>query len=406
MTLNKGNAARTLVEQADDLGPIFKLLHQKLPMRTMIHILPEDSPLKKMLFEAFDTGELASILNLASTKRDTIVDFIMCYLEVMTEIASAHNVQAGFIENGALDPTHQRMPTLNGILATCKRNISVEEQQNIIDNFDEIFQSFEKNGCMPESVHDAVGIANDLDPHGQVVRREADANREHLQRCKCMNHPQVITERNELQSKSNNKQLESMQKANAKFMEKVLAYNNSIQKIKTVLRADGLGSKLGMERDESIIEKCTLEHLGKLNVDSLKAFIFGRSPISGKVPNKGTVDGAKEGDRNLIQLAFECRNMPNKQYSAHVSTISLHFNLSPHHAIHSGSTSLPTNQRHHCHSGRRSKSPPVSGSREQSMAPSCPEISLSWRPNQRPCIAHARRKRSSRFARPSFAPSL
>jgi len=221
----------------------------------MIHILPEDSPLKKMLFEAFDTGELASILNLASTKRDTIVDFIMCYLEVMTEIASAHNVQAGFIENGALDPTHQRMPTLNGILATCKRNISVEEQQNIIDNFDEIFQSFEKNGCMPESVHDAVGIANDLDPHGQVVRREADANREHLQRCKCMNHPQVITERNELQRKSNNKQLESMQKANAKFMEKVLAYNNSIQKIKTVLRADGLGSKLGMERDESIIEK-------------------------------------------------------------------------------------------------------------------------------------------------------
>jgi len=44
----------------------------------------------------------------------------------------------------------------------------------------------------------------------------------------------------------------------------------------------------------------------------LKAFIFGRNPISGKAPNKGTVDGAKNGDRNLIRLAYECKAMPNK----------------------------------------------------------------------------------------------
>ncbi|EJK61009.1 hypothetical protein THAOC_18564 [Thalassiosira oceanica] len=312
VTLNKGNPSRTIVEQACDLAVLFKLLHQKLPARTMKHILAEDSPFKKMLFDAFDFGELADILNLSYTKRETIVDFIVCYLEIMTEIASTHNVQAGFIDNGTLDPVNMRIPTLDGILATCKRNISLEEKQNIIDNFDEIFDSFEKHGCMPESVHDAVGIADDLDPHGQVVRREADANREHLQRCKCMNHPQVINERNELQRKSNSKQLESMEKVNAKFLEKVQSYNNSIQKTRALFRDEGLGSENECDRDETFIEECTLEHFGKLTVDSLKAFIFGRNPISGKAPNKGTVDGAKNGDRNLILLAYECKAMPNK----------------------------------------------------------------------------------------------
>jgi len=136
-------------------------------------------------------------LNLPYTKRETIVDYILCYLSVMTEIASTHNVKAGFIDNGSLDPTHERIPTLDGILATCKRDITLEEKRNVIDNFDKIFDSFEKHGCMPESVHDEVGIADDVDPNGKVVRREADANSEHLQRCKCMNHPQVINERHE-----------------------------------------------------------------------------------------------------------------------------------------------------------------------------------------------------------------
>ncbi|EJK61568.1 hypothetical protein THAOC_17922, partial [Thalassiosira oceanica] len=126
VTLNKGNPSRTIVEQACDLAVLFKLLHQKLPARTMKHILAEDSPFKKMLFDAFDFGELADILNLSYTKRETIVDFIMCYLEIMTEIASTHNVQAGFIDNGTLDPVNMRIPTLDGILATCKRNISLE----------------------------------------------------------------------------------------------------------------------------------------------------------------------------------------------------------------------------------------------------------------------------------------
>ncbi|EJK74278.1 hypothetical protein THAOC_04053 [Thalassiosira oceanica] len=312
VTLNKGNPSRTLAEQACDLAVIFKLLHQRLPMRTMRHISVEDSPLKKTLFDAFEFGELATILNLPYTKRETIVDYILCYLSVMTEIASTHNVKAGFIDNGSLDPTHERIPTLDGILATCKRDITLEEKRNVIDNFDKIFDSFEKHGCMPESVHDEVGIADDVDPNGKVVRREADANSEHLQRCKCMNHPQVINERHELQRKSNSKQLESMEKVNAKFLEKVQSYNNSIQKIRGLLRDEGLGSENECDRDESFIEECTLEHFGKLTVDSLKAFIFGRNPISGKAPNKGTVDGAKNGDRNLIRLAYECKAMPNK----------------------------------------------------------------------------------------------
>ncbi|EJK55524.1 hypothetical protein THAOC_24740, partial [Thalassiosira oceanica] len=56
VTLNKGNPSRTLVEQACDLAVIFKLLHQRLPMRTMRHISVEDSPLKKTLFDAFEFG--------------------------------------------------------------------------------------------------------------------------------------------------------------------------------------------------------------------------------------------------------------------------------------------------------------------------------------------------------------
>ena len=72
-----------------------------------------------------------------------VIDFCACYVDVMTECCTAENVQSGCIKNSMLDPIHKRLPTRNGILSTCKRDISVEEFDNVKEDFDSIFDSFE-----------------------------------------------------------------------------------------------------------------------------------------------------------------------------------------------------------------------------------------------------------------------
>ena len=55
------------------------------------------------------------------------------------------------------------------------------------------------------------------------------------------------------------------------------------------------------------------ENIVKANCDQLKAFILARKKdvCKSHLPNKGKVADAILGEKNLISLAFDCREMPN-----------------------------------------------------------------------------------------------
>ena len=103
-----------------------------------------------------------------------------------------------------------------------------------------------------------------------------------------------------------------MLKYNAKHMEKVKANNACVERLKSLLTAEGIGSELELAFDENIIEQCTLKMFHSCKAELLKGFIGGRNPIKGKVPIKGTVDKAKNGEYNLVRLAFDCKHMKNE----------------------------------------------------------------------------------------------
>ena len=59
-----------------------------------------------------------------------------------------------------------------------------------------------------------------------------------------------------------------------------------------------------------------------MKIDPLKSFILTRDPqykTKSKLPKKGTVTGANEGEINLISISFKCRT--NKNYGKYSPAI-------------------------------------------------------------------------------------
>ena len=80
---------------------------------------------------------------------------------------------------------------------------------------------------------------------------------------------------------------------------------------------------MGCERKQEHLTSATLEHFGKIPLEDLKSFIITRCPQyknKSKLPNKGTVQEAKNGSINLISIAFECRTQAI--YDKYAPTIS------------------------------------------------------------------------------------
>ncbi len=66
------------------------------------------------------------------------------------------------------------------------------------------------------------------------------------------------------------------------------------------------------------LEQCTLSLFSLLKCDELDAFIIARQDTDkpefsakSKIPKKGTIREAEQGERNKIQIAFNCRMLKN-----------------------------------------------------------------------------------------------
>ena len=123
---NKQHASASGAEQPADLAKVFKLLRVLLPHYTCAHLSVDECPIKKLVLEAFEDDILCG-LKLSPTKKNSLVDFISVLPEVLGKCCTAVHVKHGFLENGTIDRQARRFPSWNGILATCKRNLPVDE---------------------------------------------------------------------------------------------------------------------------------------------------------------------------------------------------------------------------------------------------------------------------------------
>ena len=168
---NKQHASRLGVEQPADFAKVFKLIKNLLPSHTVKNIPAERCRMKAFMLDAFK--EKLEYLNLPSNKRHCLIVFIST-LSVMTTIAcTVKNIQHGFIQAGIIDGDNLHFPVFNKILATCRRNPSIEEYKNIERNMDKIMCESCEFGQISEDIYEALDIVRDRDSMGREVLWDA-----------------------------------------------------------------------------------------------------------------------------------------------------------------------------------------------------------------------------------------
>lgn len=170
---NKQNAARSAVEQPADLAKCFKIIKELLPTYTATDLPPDRSPVKDRVSTAFLTKPKLMSLRLKSTKKGALIDFLAVIGPIITRACDSQNIRDGFIAGGYIDKDALRYPVLNKLLATCRRNITKDEYDNVLDTFETFLSTFEEQGHIPEEMFDLYGFVNDYGVDGQIYRRDA-----------------------------------------------------------------------------------------------------------------------------------------------------------------------------------------------------------------------------------------
>jgi hypothetical protein len=141
-------------------------------------------------------------LNLAPNKRYSLIDFISSLSVMATKACKVKNIQHGFIKAGMIDDENLRYPVLDKIIATCRRNPSVEEYKNIENNMNTIIHESCEFGHISKEVYDCLNIVRDRDSMGCEVLRGATISQESYQRTKCLMHEHQLYLRKECLSQN------------------------------------------------------------------------------------------------------------------------------------------------------------------------------------------------------------
>jgi hypothetical protein len=128
ITANKQSAARSATEQAADLSPIFKILHNLQKTTTSKDVKSGDCPYKDRILYIFSLARQQG-LDLVPNKRNALVDFLSNLPENVSKTCTPTNIRAGFYENGMVstgNPRKYAFPCFLGNLATYRKKISSE----------------------------------------------------------------------------------------------------------------------------------------------------------------------------------------------------------------------------------------------------------------------------------------
>ena len=305
---NEQNAARSGTEQAADLAKSFKIMHKLQKEVTVSNKTYQTHPMNRKVAAAFESLHHEKRLLLKPSKKKALIDFISCLPQMITKAVTHSNVVHGFKQNGMVDHKHMRVPDFDSIIATCRKDPTIEEYNLCVDSFPYLYEKMMEDGHINDSVFEELGFPLDMNSGGGHVRRDATISQESQQRAKCLTHQSQVEIRqeriNKLQAEVVRNKLEKLE-----HLQHCLDQNtNCEEKIKKMLETQN-----GNVNKDNNVSTATCETLARLTVGDLTSFILSRNLelSKSKLPKKGKVEEAIRGESNLISLAFSLRSKEN-----------------------------------------------------------------------------------------------
>ena len=162
-----------------------------------------------------------------------------------------------------------------------------------------------EDGHVNDVEFEHLGFPMDEDVDSKKVRRDSGINQENRQRAKVLTHSHQVDLRAQVQDEMREK-LKKKAADKTAVLERRLMLNDDCE----LKMCQMMGSE---DRCENLLKNINHEIIAKCNSDELKAFITARCenlPLS-KLPNKGNIPSAIQGESNLISLVYEYRALPN-----------------------------------------------------------------------------------------------
>ena len=188
---NKHSPARTAVEQAADVGPMFKNVRGNV--KTMPAEKESHSPIAVRIhrqLNVLETNTLAdnpNIVILQPAKRKAIIQGISKLPIAMGEAYSRKAIQSGFFDNGQLDKSNMNLPSIKSIVGTYRGPI---HKDHCLYHCTSLIKSFYKEmyltGRIEEKSFDEKNIVKDTDSNGTEISRDYPLTQEGYQRAKIL----------------------------------------------------------------------------------------------------------------------------------------------------------------------------------------------------------------------------
>ena len=191
ITACKQSAARTAVEQAADVGAMFKII------RYMIKQMPAgtktNSPIYSRLQDMFEElenisdSEKTDIVILPLHKKKAILAGLSKLPTAMGSAFTPEIITQAFKDNGQINEDESAIPNIDGLMGTYRGNIP---DDHILKDYKSIIETYYRemflNGRVEESTFETNNIESDKDSQGNDVTRDFEISKENCQRAKIL----------------------------------------------------------------------------------------------------------------------------------------------------------------------------------------------------------------------------
>jgi hypothetical protein len=302
----KHNASRTATEQACDQADTMPEINRQERKSTNKGATTA-SPLKKEIQRAFKRVEEKYGLNLASLKKETLVDHFSRYPRIIAVAGTIERNSVGFERTGMKDRVSKEVPDLKVMIKeTLRRPVTKKEWGLVLDNFVDLLKIMLEKGHIDDEEFLKRGFPADRNLNGEEVHRTSSMAQEHMHRAKIMDHQHQIAKRRDVLEKLLEKERQSLAKTKAKI-DRMLEENHACeQKLFSVM---GLPANSGRE----VLVHALLAHFHQCTRPMLRAFAFVRkhsdiNASAGLPTVKGTLDDAAVPNaKTLTRVTFDLR---------------------------------------------------------------------------------------------------
>ena len=345
ITANKQSPARTAVEQAADVGAMFKLIRALIKSMPggeicnshLYHILVESLEKLEKEYADLTTKKGKDIVILPSFKKAAIIAGLSKLPEAMGVAFRVSVVKKAFQDNGQVSRENDQLPNIDKMIGTYRGIIDKEHDlYNKNDIISTYYKEMYENGRIEESSFDKQNVQHDKDTMGKKVSRDFGIHRESCQRAKILSSKKQRQARkallHQIRINQYNRNKDCYDAESRKYEHNNLCERRVIKTydhICAINRKTTTNDPTVKEPTKSFIsisQQVNEEHFGKdarkglrklkPNIDQLKAFIQLRHPIVKFAKNKPIYKALTRFTRDeLMKECVKCKDDPvNKRH--------------------------------------------------------------------------------------------